>query len=233
MHALNRLNLNHYFDIIIGSDTSSNLLTTHSKMDDVIKLKNKNQIFNQNEVLFIDNDIKQINNISNECIAYFIDNSISSSLFGPIPDDFNHIECILHDRKYHRPKISKYDPKTSLNSINSDLCTSFFREIIINHKQIYEPLETLSCMKYAKKRAIDNADYHKFIEFGHKFAIVLQTDDDKEQQWIYGYLLQELLKFEQDHVDLWNRYAKSLSHLKHNKAAEDAYSKALTLSPTN
>ena len=128
--VLNRLNLDHYFNIIIGSDTSSALSATQSKIDDVIKLKHDNQIFNKKEVLFIDNDINQINNVSNECITYFIDNSKSKPLFGPAPDDFHHIECIVHKRKYHPPNIRKYDPKTSLNSINPDLCTNFFRDII-------------------------------------------------------------------------------------------------------
>ena len=220
-HALKRLKLDRYFDFIVQ---------TNSKIDDIIKLKRNNRIFRKEQVLFIDNDINQINKVSDECITYFVDESKSEPFRGLTPEDFTKIECIIHNRKYSPPNILKYNPKKSLNSINNELCTAIFREIGHNWREREQPIESLPCMKYASEQSVINKDYHRFTEFGKKLAIVFAAGD-KEEQWTCGHLLKYLLRFEQGHVELWKRYAKSLSCLGHDKAAEEAYSKGFKVGP--
>ena len=128
--ALRRLKLLKYFYLIIGYDTSSYLEEKQCKKYDIKELKNISKLtFDQ--ILYIDSNIKYINDVSNECQTYFIDNNKSYPFWGLTPCDFYNIECIIHNKYYDKyPIQQEYNTNQSLCYINNELYHNMFREII-------------------------------------------------------------------------------------------------------
>ena len=87
-------------------------------------------------------------------------------------------------------------------------------------------------MKWAKSRVSTDPRYNKFIEFGHKFLACVRGQRE-EKWWSTGHLIKDLLLLEQSQAELWRRYGRSLAHLKHMDAAENAHQMALQLSPNH
>ena len=221
MKALKRVKLYQYFNDIITINKS--------KIDTIIKLKTEQNIFRSNQILCIDHK-SQNNNMLKEYLKFFANKAATKPFIGLTPDDLDHIECIIRNQKYQpplKPKKSK-----SLTTINEQLYNGIVREIVGNYRNYgaHKPIDTLPSMKYAKSNI--NKGYQGFIHFGYKFAIVVQKEK-RDEGWICGHILKDLLLYEPNEAGLWRRYAKALSHLRHDKDAEYAYSKSFEFDPKN
>ena len=71
------------------------------------------------------------------------------------------------------------------------------KEIYNNQDNLQQSIHSLPSMKYAKKQEASNEDYSKFIQFGHKFAVVIRKRK-YEHWWSAGHILKDLLLLEQN-----------------------------------
>ena len=221
--ALKRVKLYGYFDEII--------CIGNTKINDIIQMKDKYKLFRPNKTLYIDILEAKTECISNECRTYFVDFKKSKPFLGFTPDDFRCIEDIIAQKPFNQPPKIVYDPNKSLTKLNRELYKGMLREIFNNQDHSKQPIDSLACMKFARKQASSNREYNRFIEFGKKFAIVVRNQK-YEDWWSAGHILKELLSFEQGEPGLWRLYAKALSYLRHNEDAENAYDRAIKLAPT-
>eukprot|EP01083_Nonionella_stella_P054164 143068_1 len=213
--------------VFIGSDRSHHLQRIQSKLNDVIKLKDNNEVFSKNQVLYIDDNSDMVRQVSDECRTFYVDNKSADKLplRGLTLDDFSQIECIVKDKKYVSP--SKFKGTKSLISINSDLYFGIRRDVqCISRSNECGDIETLRSIKWARQYDKENSEI--FIDFARKYLRFIVAFRNK-QYWTSAQIVRQLLNGETGDCLLYQKFGRSLSFLGHCSAADKYYGLALQL----
>ena len=228
---LKPLGLYEYVNEIIGNDTSHFLTQNKEKIYHIIKIKDDNKLRSSNEILHISGIYEDIINASNECKTYFVDPTKSYPFSGPNLYDFYQLHHVIDDPQF---------------MVNNDVDQNFvFGTSITNLKRKNEPLlkalinETIAYCKYNKRiHSLETLyelqqkdhEYFEFSKFFHDFSQAMRCID-RDNLWTAGYYLQCILKNEQSQIEIWRRFARCCSYLKHNDAANIAYDISLNINP--
>ena len=230
--SLKSLGLYKYIENIIGKNDISHFYTENkNKIYRIIKIKDDYSLNSSDEILYISGNLDDIVNVSDECKTYFVNSKNSYPFSGPNLYDFNQLNHIIDNPRYviqnnvnHK---FKYDESTSiLKRLNEDLLNRLTNEII-NNVKYNRPIKSMDDIHELQR--IDS-EYLRFIEFCDIFKTALVWYKNGNW-WSAGYYLQRILQTEQSQFEIWMRFAKCCSYLKHIDAANAAYFIALRINP--
>ena len=232
--SLKSLGLYKYIEKIIGKSDRSHFYTQHkNKIYHIIQIKDDYNLNSSHEILFISGNSDDIINVSDECKKYFVNSKNSYPLSGPNLYDFNQLNRVIDDPQYvvdnnvnHK---FEYDKSVCiLKQLNESLLNRLTNEIISSVKN-NKPIKSMKIVLELQDR---NPKYFKFVEFvdNLKTALVWYKYD---HWWSSAYYLQRILRIEQSQIEIWRRFARCCSYLKHIEAANIAYAIALNINPNH
>eukprot|EP01084_Bolivina_argentea_P103369 185158_1 len=226
IEALKRVKLYQFFSdsIIIGSDNWESINQNRNIYDDIIKIKDKCKIFHKYNVLYVDNISLMSKQFSNQLstqviIFYPLKDNNNKILRGLSFTDFDHIECMVNNKRYIPININI---NQSLVNINDKVYFALSKEIINMNSN--ESIQSLPAIKWINNNLTMYSN--AFITFAQYFRQVVGYMRN-EDMWQAAQTLSELIINEPNDGYLYCRYAKCLSYLRHIKHADYYFNEAI------
>lgn len=217
--------------IIAIKDLDQFVSYDNEMLHEIIRIKDNYNLKSSNQILYISSNYKDIMDVSNECKKYFVDPIKSYPFLGLTLDDFNELNHIRDDVDYkldvyERQKFTVNKSISTLKTLDESLLLTLTYEVI-NSVKYNKPIKSL---KIVQRMQIENPKYFKYIEYCVDFRIAL-IEYGRDRWWTAGQHLKRILQIEQSVMEIWRRFGKCLSYLKHVDAANEAYAVALRINP--
>ena len=229
---LNRLKLDKCIRMVFGNDIQQCMMTSVDKSYAIIKIKDYFNLQNSDGVLYVSDNYEDVIDTQNECKIYFVNIENMYPLRGLGIDDFKQIGCMVRNSNFivniNLKRDSVYNESKSLSALDKVI----FNEIT---NEIYEYIRNgkiMKSIKYIEFKNESDIAYYAFIEYAHNLIKAICACNNN-QYWTAAHYFQKVLELEQSQLDVWRRYAKCCSYLKHDETAIYAYMKALRINASH
>eukprot|EP01084_Bolivina_argentea_P130839 230991_1 len=228
--ALKRVGLLQYFANlnIIGSDTSIWLKQKKNKLHNIIEFANVYKLNLATQVLFIDDNVKNIECTRKHCLTYHVFseytlNGLSMAHMKEIEELVGVYVADLYDIQPPSNKLS-----SSIKLIDSSTYQAIKNEVggVANASV---PIDSLPVIQFIQSNWNDDIYQHHFLYFA-KLLKVIRMFAAKVRFWSNANVLPMLLELVQDDAEIIRRYGQSLAALYHSQEAETAFQTAIKLS---